>query len=239
MTALLELQEVDAFYGKIQALRGINLTVQEGEIATLLGSNGAGKSTTLKVISGLTRPRIGSVSFRGQNISKLLPHQIVELGIVQVPEGRRVFRTLTVKENLELGSFVKRKDAPFLHKTMAYVFEIFPRLKERAKQKAGTLSGGEQQMLAIGRALMSGPKLLMLDEPSMGLAPIIVKDIMNIIREINQSGTTILLVEQNAKAALRLANMGFVLETGEITLHDTAANLRENDSVIHAYLAKK
>lgn len=239
MTPILELTDINAFYGKIQALHGVNLTVHEGEIVALLGSNGAGKSTTLKVISGLVKPGSGEVTFMGQKLNSIQAHQIVELGIVQVPEGRRIFRTLTVAENLELGAFTKRKDSAHMERMMQYVLDLFPRLKERIKQKGGTLSGGEQQMLAIGRALMSSPKLLMLDEPSMGLAPIIVKDIMRIIREINQAGTTVLLVEQNAKAALKLADSGYVLETGQVKLKDSASNLRDNPSVIEAYLASQ
>ncbi|WP_018131579.1 ABC transporter ATP-binding protein [Effusibacillus pohliae] len=237
MSVLLELSQVDAYYGKIQALKGIDLTVRQGEIVALLGSNGAGKSTTLKTISGLVRARSGSIRFMGQDISKLLPHQIVELGIVHVPEGRRIFGGMTVTENLELGSFTKRKDPKFIKRTMEQVFELFPRLKERHKQKAGTLSGGEQQMLAIGRALMSDPKLLMLDEPSMGLAPIVVQGIMKIIKQINEQGTTVLLVEQNAKAALKLAHTGYVIETGRITMQDRAEKLREDDRIVKAYLA--
>ncbi|GIM47076.1 ABC transporter ATP-binding protein [Collibacillus ludicampi] len=237
MSHLLELSQVNSYYGKIQALKGINLTVKEGEIVTLLGSNGAGKSTTLKTISGLVRARSGSIRFMGEDIGKLAPHEIVDRGIVHVPEGRRIFGSLTVTENLELGSFTKRKDPAFVKRTLEHVFTLFPRLKEREKQKAGTLSGGEQQMLAIGRAIMSGPKLLMLDEPSMGLAPIVVQEIMKIIKQINSEGTTILLVEQNAKAALKLAHTGYVIETGQITLHDHADKLREDDRIIKAYLA--
>jgi branched-chain amino acid transport system ATP-binding protein len=237
MSHVLELSQVDAYYGKIQALKGITLSVKEGEIAALLGSNGAGKSTTLKAISGLVRVRNGSIRFMGEDISKLEPHEIVERGIVHVPEGRRIFGGLTVTENLELGGFTKRKDPKFMKRTLEHVFELFPRLKEREKQKAGTLSGGEQQMVAIGRAIMSGPKLLMLDEPSMGLAPIVVQEIMKIIKRINEEGTTVLLVEQNAKAALKLAHTGYVMENGEITLHDKAETLRQDDSIIKAYLA--
>ncbi|GAX90262.1 ABC transporter ATP-binding protein [Effusibacillus lacus] len=237
MSNQLELTQVDAYYGKIQALRGISLSVRNGEIVTLLGSNGAGKSTTLKTISELVRVRNGSIRFEGEDIGKLSPHQIVDRGIVHVPEGRRVFGAMTVTENLELGSFPKRKDTQFVKRTMEHVFELFPRLKERHKQKAGTLSGGEQQMLAIGRGLMSGPKLLMLDEPSMGLAPIVVQDIMKIIKKINSEGTTVLLVEQNAKAALKLAHTGYVIETGQITIQDTAEKLRQDDSIVKAYLA--
>lgn len=235
--SLLELSRVDAYYGKIRALNGISLTVGQGEIVTLLGSNGAGKSTTLKTISGLVRAKSGIIRFMGEDITKLTPHEIVERGIVHVPEGRRVFGSMTVRENLELGGFTKRKDHAFVRRTLEHVFELFPRLKERHKQKAGTLSGGEQQMLAIGRAIMSDPKLLMLDEPSMGLAPIVVQDIMKIIRKINEEGTTVLLVEQNAKAALKLAHTGYVIETGRIAMSGSAEKLREDDNIIKAYLA--
>lgn len=238
MSHLLELSQVDACYGKIQALKGVSLSVAPREIVTLLGSNGAGKSTTLKTISGLVRARSGTLRFMGEDISKLSPHEIVERGIVHVPEGRRIFGALTVRENLELGSFTKRHDPAFVKRMLEHVFELFPRLKERHAQKAGTLSGGEQQMLAIGRALMSAPKLLMLDEPSMGLAPIIVQEIMKIIKTLNaEEGTSILLVEQNAKAALKIAHTGYVLETGQITMHDSAEKLRTDDNVIRAYLA--
>ncbi len=236
-TPILELLDVDAYYGKIQALEGISLSVNEGEITALLGSNGAGKSTTLKAISGIVKSKKGRISFMGEDFSKLQPHQIVERGVVHVPEGRRIFGPLTVLENLELGSFTQRKQTKFVKSQLEYVFHIFPRLKERSKQRAGNLSGGEQQMLAMGRALMAKPKLLMLDEPSMGLAPIIVKEIMRIIQEINQEGTTVLLVEQNAKAALKLATSGYVLETGSIKLSGTASELKEDDRVVQAYLA--
>lgn len=239
MSALLELKNVYAYYGQIQALTDINVTIDPGQIVTLLGSNGAGKSTTLKAISGLLKKTAGSINFMGDDILRLQPHQIVERGIVHVPEGRRVFRDLTIRENLELGSFTQRKNVLFVKNTMEYVFNIFPRLLERQKQKAGTLSGGEQQMLAIGRALMSNPKLLMLDEPSMGLAPIIVKDIMRIISRINQDGTPILLVEQNAKLALKLSHYAYVLETGRITLHGVASDLQSDPNVTNAYLMHK
>ncbi|UOF91320.1 ABC transporter ATP-binding protein [Fodinisporobacter ferrooxydans] len=237
MSHVLELSQVDAYYGKIQALKTISLEVGQAEIVALLGSNGAGKSTTLKSISGLVRPRNGSIRFMGEDIGKLAPHEIVERGIVHVPEGRHIFGGLTVRENLELGSFTKRKDHVFVKRTLEHVFDLFPRLKERERQKAGTLSGGEQQMVAIGRAIMSGPKLLMLDEPSMGLAPIIVQEIMKIIKRINAEGTPILLVEQNAKAALKLAHKGYVMETGQITMQDSAEKLRQDDSIVKAYLA--
>lgn len=235
--AILELRSVDSFYGKIQALEGVSAAVYPGEIVTMLGSNGAGKSTLLKTISGLVRAQNGSITFMGTDITKLRPHEIVELGIVHVPEGRRIFGTMTVQENLELGGFTQRKQRHHIRDNVEKAFELFPRLKERAKQKAGTLSGGEQQMLAIGRGLMVEPKLLMLDEPSMGLAPIIVKEIMKIIRNINQQGTTILLVEQNARAALKLASRGYVLETGTITMGGSAEQLQGDEKVVNAYLA--
>jgi branched-chain amino acid transport system ATP-binding protein len=234
---VLEVSGIDSYYGKIQALSNVSMTVDAGQIVALLGNNGAGKSTTLKTISGLVRAKRGTIRFMGKEIHGLAPHEIVELGIVHVPEGRRIFGALTVLENLELGGFVKRKDSAFTKRALDHVLHLFPRLKERIKQKAGTLSGGEQQMLAIGRAMMAGPKLLMLDEPSMGLAPIVVKEIMKIISEINREGTPILLVEQNAKAALRLAHKGYVLETGSITLEGPADALREDPNVMSAYLA--
>lgn len=237
MSLILELRDVDAFYGQVHALRGVSLRVEEGEIAALLGSNGAGKSTTLKTISGLVRAKGGSIRFLGEEITRLDPHRIVELGIVHVPEGRRVFGALTVLENLELGGFTKRKDPAFTKRTLERVMHLFPRLNERAKQRAGTLSGGEQQMLAMGRALMSDPKLLMLDEPSMGLAPIIVKEIFKIVRQINAEGIPVLLVEQNAKAALKLAHQGYVLETGQITLQNRADLLSQDEKIVKAYLA--
>ncbi|WP_025848768.1 ABC transporter ATP-binding protein [Paenibacillus ehimensis] len=237
MSTILDVKRIETFYGKIQAVRGVDFTVKQGEIVALLGANGAGKSTILKTISGLIRPAQGSIAFMGEDLTKKEPHAIVEMGVVHVPEGRRVFGGLTVTENLELGSFIKKKDKAKLAQNLDMVFQMFPRLAERRKQMAGTLSGGEQQMLAIGRALMSEPKLLMLDEPSMGLAPIVVIDIMKIIKQINQQrGTTILLVEQNAKAALKLAHRGYVLETGSITMEDSAANLLADDNVVKAYL---
>ncbi|HJV45769.1 MAG TPA: ABC transporter ATP-binding protein [Bacillota bacterium] len=237
MMNILEINGIKTSYGKIQAIKGIDLTIRQGEIVALLGANGAGKSTILKTISGLVRPTEGSIQFLGQEITKKDAHTIVEMGLNHVPEGRRIFGALTVTENLELGAFIKKSDKTKMAKNIAMMFELFPRLAERRKQMAGTLSGGEQQMLAIGRALMAEPKLLMLDEPSMGLAPIIVIEIMKIIKQINaQNGTTILLVEQNAKAALKLAHRGYVLETGEITLEDSAESLRSNDNIIKAYL---
>jgi branched-chain amino acid transport system ATP-binding protein len=237
MNSILEVKGLKTSYGKIRAIKGINLTIQQGEIVALLGANGAGKSTILKTISGLVRPTEGSIQFLGEEITKKDAHSIVEMGLNHVPEGRRIFGALTVTENLELGAFIRKSDKAKIAKNIEKVFQFFPRLAERRKQMAGTLSGGEQQMLAIGRALMAEPKLLMLDEPSMGLAPIIVIEIMKIIKQINaQNATTILLVEQNAKAALKLAHRGYVLETGEITLEDSAESLRSNDNIIKAYL---
>ncbi|MBY0124317.1 ABC transporter ATP-binding protein [Bacillus sp. S/N-304-OC-R1] len=236
MMPLLKLTDVNSYYGKIHALNNINLEINEGEIVALLGSNGAGKSTTLKTISGLIKPKSGHIEWNGESIVGTPPHKIVESGIIHVPEGRRIFGGLTVTENLELGAFTYRKDKKWIKEGIERSFDLFPRLKERAKQLAGTLSGGEQQMVAISRGLMANPKLLMLDEPSMGLAPIIVQEIMKIIQEINKQGTTILLIEQNAKAALRLANRGYLIEIGNIVMHDTAEVLREDDKIIKAYL---
>ena len=233
--ALLELNDVNTYYGNIHALKGISISVEEGEVVTLIGSNGAGKSTTLLSISGLTPPRRGTILFGGKQINGMPAHRITELGIVQSPEGRRVFPRMSVLENLEMGAFVHGNAEPA---DLARVYELFPRLNERASQKAGTLSGGEQQMLAIGRALMGRPKLLLLDEPSMGLSPILVEQIFNIIREINHQGTTVLLVEQNALMALGVANRGYVLQTGEIVLADDAKHLITNDMVRKAYLGE-
>ena len=210
---MLKIDNIDVYYGAIHALKGISLEVKEGEIVTLIGANGAGKSTTLRTISGLLKPKTGSITFLGQNIEGVRAHEIVKKGISQVPEGRRVFAEMTVMENLDLGAFV-RKDKAGIQQDLKHVFELFPRLEERKNQSAGTLSGGEQQMLAMGRALMSRPKLLLLDEPSMGLAPLLIKEIFNIIVDINKSGTTVLLVEQNANMALSIANRAYVLETG-------------------------
>jgi branched-chain amino acid transport system ATP-binding protein len=233
--ALLEIEDIHTFYGNIEALKGISLEVEEGEVVTLIGSNGAGKSTTLRSISGLTPPRQGSIRFEGRKIDETPPQEIVRLGISQSPEGRRILPRMTVRENLELGAFL-RKDGAGIAADMERVFELFPRLREREKQKGGTLSGGEQQMLAIGRALMARPHLLMLDEPSMGLAPILVERIYQTIAEINQQGTTILLVEQNANYALDVSHRGYVLETGTIALSDKSDALRENSDVQKAYL---
>jgi branched-chain amino acid transport system ATP-binding protein len=232
--ALLELDDVHTFYGNIEALKGISLTVEEGEVVTLIGSNGAGKSTTLRSISGLTPPRVGSIRFKGREIGETAPQEIVRLGISQSPEGRKIFPRMSVRENLELGSYLRR-DAD-VDSDLERVFELFPRLKEREKQKAGTMSGGEQQMLAMGRALMARPTVLLLDEPSMGLAPVLVERIYETVEEINKQGTTILLVEQNANFALGVSNRAYVLETGSITLTDESAKLRENPEVQRAYL---
>lgn len=235
MSALLTISGIHSFYGKIEALKGISMEVRRGEIVALLGSNGAGKSTTLKTISGLVRPARGDIHLEGRSIAGWPPHRIVEEGIIHVPEGRRIFAGLTVRENLELGGFTQKKKE-VISAGIEQAFSLFPRLKERSSQLGGTLSGGEQQMLAICRGLMARPKLLMLDEPSMGLAPIIVQEIMHIIREINKQGTTILLIEQNAKAALRLAHRGYVLETGRIVMENTADVLRGDESIVKAYL---
>jgi branched-chain amino acid transport system ATP-binding protein len=233
--ALLELRDVHTYYGAIHALRGISVDVDEGEIVTLIGSNGAGKSTTLRTISGLLRPRQGEIRLRGQRIDGRRPHEIVALGVCQAPEGRRVFGRMSVQENLEMGAFARR-DRSALTADYERVYELFPRLLERRQQKAGTLSGGEQQMLAIGRALMAAPRVLLLDEPSMGLAPILVEQIFGILRTINEQGTTVLLVEQNALMALGIANRGYILQTGEVVLADVAERLAQNPEVRKAYL---
>jgi branched-chain amino acid transport system ATP-binding protein len=232
--SFLQVDDIHTYYGNSQALKGISLTVEEGECVTLIGSNGAGKSTTLRSISGLNPPKLGSIKFRGREIHGLLGYQIAELGIAQAPEGRRVFPRMTVLENLEMGAFT-RADTN-IRDDIDRVYELFPRLKEREKQKAGTMSGGEQQMLAIGRALMANPRLLLLDEPSMGIAPILVERIYETIEEINRQGTTILLVEQNANYALGVSKRGYVLETGEVALHDKSEALRDNPEVQRAYL---
>lgn len=232
---MLKIDNIDVYYGAIHALKGISLEVKEGEIVTLIGANGAGKSTTLRTISGLLKPKTGSITFLGQDIAGVRAHEIVKKGISQVPEGRRVFAEMTVMENLDLGAFV-RKDKAGIQQDLKHVFELFPRLEERKNQSAGTLSGGEQQMLAMGRALMSRPKLLLLDEPSMGLAPLLIKEIFNIIVDINKSGTTVLLVEQNANMALSIANRAYVLETGRIILSGSAKELAASEDVRKAYL---
>jgi branched-chain amino acid transport system ATP-binding protein len=233
--ALLELSNVHTYYGNIHALKGISLRVDEGEIVTLIGSNGAGKTTTLKTISGLLTPREGSITLGGKAIHGLPAHEIVALGVGHSPEGRRVFRKMSVKENLEMGAYL-RKAGPEVASDLERVLNLFPRLRERFDQKAGTMSGGEQQMLAIGRALMSRPRVLLLDEPSMGLAPILVEQIFEIVREINKAGTTVLLVEQNAMMALAVANRGYIVQTGEITLEDDCKKLASNPKVKEAYL---
>jgi branched-chain amino acid transport system ATP-binding protein len=233
--AALELRDVHTYYGHIHAVKGISLVVHAGEIVTLIGANGAGKTTTLRTISGVVRGRDGQILLEGQRIDRLPAHRIVELGVCQAPEGRRIFARMTVAENLEMGAFA-RSDRAQIEEDKEEVLTLFPRLRERVKQKGGTLSGGEQQMLAIGRAMMSRPKVLLLDEPSMGLAPILVETIFNTIVEINKRGVAVLLVEQNALMALNIANRGYVLETGTIVLDDAAAALRENEQVQKAYL---
>ena len=234
----LEIKDLHVSYGGIRALKGIDLTVEEGQIVTLIGANGAGKSTTLRAISGLQKPQSGSILYGGEELVGLPAKEIVRRGIIHVPEGRRVFPDMTVAENLKIGAFL-RKDKDGIASDMDYVYSLFPRLKERSWQPAGTLSGGEQQMLAVGRALMSRPKVLMMDEPSLGLAPLIVKDIFSIIRRVNADGITVLLIEQNANAALRIADYGYVLETGVIALTGTGEELLRNESVREAYLGKK
>jgi branched-chain amino acid transport system ATP-binding protein len=232
---MLALQDVHAYYGNIHALKGLSLQVEKGEIVTLIGANGAGKSTTIRTITGLLHPRRGQITLEGKPIGRLLPHQIVQRGVAQAPEGRRIFPRLTVRENLEMGAYT-RTDHAAVRADLAHVLQLFPRLKERASQQGGTLSGGEQQMLAIGRALMARPRVLLLDEPSMGLAPTMVEVIFQTIQEINRQGTTILLVEQNALMALEVAHRGYVLQTGQTVLHDTAANLLQNAMVRKVYL---
>jgi len=235
-TPVLELDNVNTYYGKIHALKGVSLTVERGEVVTLIGSNGAGKTTTLRTISGLLRPKQGDIKLNGSSIITVSPHKVVEMGIGHVPEGRGVFPALTVLENLEMGAFLLRNNAEF-ERRIDLVFSLFPRLQERMTQRGGTLSGGEQQMLAIGRALMQQPDILLLDEPSMGLAPLLVEEIFNIIRNLNsEHGTTILLVEQNAQAALQVANRAYVLETGRITMSGSAQELLHDSKVIEAYL---
>jgi branched-chain amino acid transport system ATP-binding protein len=233
--ALLEIEGLDAAYGRIRALEGVALHVDEGEIVTLIGANGAGKTTTLRAISGLIKPTKGSIRFDGQDLLKLSPDQIVKLGISHSPEGRRVFARMTIRENLELGAFTRSSKAE-IEEDFETVFRTFPRLKERVAQKAGTLSGGEQQMLAIGRALMSRPRVLLLDEPSLGLSPILVQTIFKVIKDINARGTTVLLIEQNARQALSIASRGYVLEVGKIAFADSAKNLMSSEAVRSAYL---
>jgi branched-chain amino acid transport system ATP-binding protein len=233
--ALLELENVHTYYGVIQALKGVSLIVEEAEIVSLIGANGAGKSTTLKSISGVLTPREGTIRLAGEDLAQYKPHEIVSKGVVQVPEGRRVFAEMSVHENLQMGAF-SLTDGQDITGNLERVYELFPRLEERRNQLGGTLSGGEQQMLAMGRALMANPKVLLLDEPSMGLAPVLVDSIFNTIQELNQAGTTILLVEQNARVALEIADRGYVLETGAIVLSGTAEELRTDESVQKAYL---
>jgi branched-chain amino acid transport system ATP-binding protein len=232
---MLELRDVHAYYGNIHALKGLTLQVEKGEIVTLIGANGAGKSTTIRVITGLLHPRRGQISLEGERVDRLLPHQIVQRGVAQAPEGRRIFARLSVLENLEMGAYT-RTDVTTVRDDLERVLQLFPRLQERTSQLGGTLSGGEHQMLAIGRALMARPRVLLLDEPSMGLAPTMVEVIFQTIQEINHQGTTILLVEQNALMALEVAHRGYVLQTGRTVLHDIAANLLQNEMVRKVYL---
>ena len=235
--SLLEIENVHTYYGQIHALKGVSLAVDQGEIVTLIGANGAGKSTLLKSTSGLLRPRQGSIRLDGEELTQYPPHEIVTKGVVQVPEGRRVFGRLTVTENLEMGAFAI-SDQKLIKKNLEKVFNLFPRLRERYNQVAGTLSGGEQQMLATGRALMANPRVLLMDEPSMGLAPVLVDSIFETIRHLHAEGTTILLVEQNARMALQVAGRGYVLQSGTVLLSDTAENLRQNEVVREAYLGE-
>ena len=234
MSQILKVEDINVYYGAIHAIKGVSFEVNEGEIVTLIGANGAGKTTTLQAVSGLLRSRTGSIEFMGENLGHIPAHKIVEKGLAQVPEGRRVFLQMTVEENLEMGAYTQPNSG--VDRDLEKVYEQFPRLRERRRQIAGTLSGGEQQMLAMGRVLMSNPKLLMLDEPSMGLAPILVEQIFDIIKELHKKGTTILLVEQNAQMALSVADRAYVMETGKITLSGTGAELAASDSVRKAYL---
>ncbi len=234
---LLEVHNIHTYYGHIHALRGISLTVEQGEIVTLIGANGAGKSTTLNTICGITPARQGSIILDGQDITHTPPHEIVRQGVIQAPEGRRIFARLTVRENLDLGAYT-RNDRAGIERSLEYVYHLFPRLKERANQLGGTLSGGEQQMLSIGRALMAEPRILLLDEPSMGLAPILVQEIFDVIKQLNEKGTTILLVEQNAQLALSICHRGYVLQTGQIVLSGTGKELLANEMVRKAYLGE-
>jgi branched-chain amino acid transport system ATP-binding protein len=235
--ALLEVNDVHTYYGNIHALKGITIRVEDGEVVKLIGSNGAGKSTTLKTISGLLKPRQGNVKFQDKRLDQMAPDDIVREGVAQSPEGRRIFSRMTVTENLEMGAYSRTDRAAVKH-DMDRVFELFPRLKERRSQTGGKMSGGEQQMLAIGRALMSNPKVLLLDEPSMGLSPILVETIFQVVEDINKQGTTILLVEQNALLALQVANRGYVLQTGAIVMEDTGQNLLQSELVRKAYLGE-
>ena len=238
MSSLLEIRDLKVNYGGIEALKGISFDVKEGEIVTLIGANGAGKSTTLRSIMSVVTPSAGSISYNGEDITHMPTDEIVKRGIVLVPEGRRVFPNLTVLENLRIGAYL-RNDKEGIEADIKHVYSLFPRLEERSWQQAGTLSGGEQQMLAVGRALMAKPRLIMMDEPSLGLAPLVVKDIFSIIRRINESGTTVLLIEQNANAALKIANRGYVMQTGNVTMTGTGMELLNDQSVREAYLGKK
>ena len=235
MGAILTVDNINVYYGSIHAIKGISFEVNAGEIVTLIGANGAGKSTTLNTISGLLRSRTGSIQFMGEDLGKLPPHKTLSKGLALVPEGRRIFLQMTVQENLDMGAYIRKNS---IKPELDMVYDYFPRLKERSKQVAGTLSGGEQQMLAVGRALMSRPKLMMLDEPSLGLAPLVVQDIFSIIKEINNQGVTVLLIEQNANMALKTADLAYVLETGNITMRGTGAELLANEKVKEAYLGK-
>ena len=234
--ALLQVEDIHVYYGSIHAVKGVSFEVNEGEVVTLIGANGAGKSTVLNTVSGLLHPRSGSVQFMGQDLKGIAAHKLVERGLAQVPEGRRIFLQMTVEENLEMGAYTQANSS--IAPGIADVYKRFPRLEERRRQIAGTLSGGEQQMLAVGRALMSRPKLLLMDEPSLGLAPLVVQDIFSIIREINRQGVTILLIEQNANMALKIADLAYVLETGKITMSGTGAELLADERVKEAYLGK-
>ena len=235
--AMLEVKNLEVYYGVIQAIKGISFEVNEGEVIALIGANGAGKTTTLQTITGMLQPKAGEIIFEGKDISKIPGHKIVSMGMAHVPEGRRVFAELSVYENLKLGAYT-RKDKKEIEETLARVYKSFPRLEERKNQLAGTLSGGEQQMLALGRALMCRPKVLMMDEPSLGLAPLVIKDIFKIIQEINRQGMTVLLIEQNANMALKIADIAYVLETGRITMNGTGKELLENPDIKAAYLGK-
>jgi branched-chain amino acid transport system ATP-binding protein len=235
--AMLEVQNVHAYYGKIHALKNVSIHIDKGEIVTLIGANGAGKSTTLRTMSGLLKPKEGSIRLNGEDLTRYKPHEIVTKGIIQVPEGRRIFGQLTVMENLDMGAF-SCKDSKLTDENFERVFTLFPRLKERIRQVAGTLSGGEQQMLAMGRAMMANPEILLLDEPSMGLAPVLVDSIFDTIQQLHSSGTTILLVEQNARMALQVATRGYVMQTGEVVLDDSADLLRENEMVRKVYMGE-
>ncbi len=235
---MLEVKDIHSFYGNIEALKGVSLTVDKGEVVTLIGANGAGKTTTLKTISGVMHPRQGSIILEGEHIEETPPHEIVMKGVGQSPEGRKIFGGLSVLENLEMGAY-SRTDRSAIQRDLDFVFTLFPRLAERRHQRGGTLSGGEQQMLAMGRALMTHPRVLMLDEPSMGLAPVLVEAIFDTITKLNQEGTTILLVEQNAAKALQVASRGYVIETGRIVLQDSSENLRKNERVRKAYLGEE